>query len=240
MARKLIVGLGNPGKEYAETRHNAGFQVADSLLEPAFPPLFPGDSDWHQAGAAIKAVLGTICGAQFKVVKEHRAAIAVIPAINLLIAKPLTYMNESGQAVQAILHYFKIALSDLLVVHDDVSLPLGRLRLQGGGGAGGQHGVESIIKYLGGDKSFDRLKVGVGPDPGGERRAQFVLSSVAQEDKELYRKVIGCAGFACASWLTLGLKESMNAFNGVILGLPQSMKSTIEEREEREGLHVEN
>src|SRR6185369_7117687 len=134
---KIIVGLGNPELRYYSTRHNAGFRVVD--------------------------LLATELGAHFKVANDLKADVAKVnyKTHTVLLAKPKTYMNLSGDAVQRILHWYKADLSALLVIHDDVSLPLGRLRLQKGGGAGGQHGVESIIECLGGRKEFDRLKVGV-------------------------------------------------------------------------------
>lgn len=209
-ARKLIVGLGNPEGRYAATRHNVGFRVVD--------------------------LLGTNNGAQFKSVPKHQALMATIAAENLILAKPTTYMNLSGEAVQAILHYFDISLEDFLVVHDDVALPLGRLRLQRGGGAGGQHGVESILQHLSGDESFHRLKVGVGPDPGGRVRANYVLSSVRPEDYELYEKVLGVAAEAAMSWLKSGIQEAMNVFNGMTVGVPFELKELVEkqEREKKE------
>jgi len=209
-ARKLIVGLGNPEGRYANTRHNVGFRVVD--------------------------LLGTINGAQFKSVSKQQALMAILPAENLILAKPTTYMNKSGEAVQAILHYFDIAREDLLVVHDDVAMPLGRLRLQRGGGAGGQHGVESILEHLSGDDRFHRLKVGVGPDPGGHVRANYVLSSVRPEDFELSEKVIGVSADAAMSWLKSGIQQAMNVFNGMTIGVPYELKELVEkqEREKKE------
>src|SRR5579883_517977 len=116
---KLIVGLGNPEPRYAQTRHNAGFWVVDQLA--------------------------TKCGAQFTLAKNLQAYIAKtnLAGQSIILAKPVTYMNLSGRAVQSMLHWFKIESADCLIVHDEVSLPLGKIRYQYGRGAGGQHGVES-------------------------------------------------------------------------------------------------
>ncbi|RTL39317.1 MAG: aminoacyl-tRNA hydrolase [Candidatus Melainabacteria bacterium] len=201
MATKLIVGLGNIGNEYVGTRHNAGFSVIDELA---------------QANVA-----GGIA-ADFKLVKDFHSHVgkAVINGSSVILAKPTTYMNLSGRAVNAILNYFKIELHDLLIVHDDVSLPLGRLRMQKAGGAGGQHGVESIIEALGGRKEFSRLKFGVGPDPGGARRAQYVLSRIPAADQELYQKMVRLSAEAISFWVSKGVIESMNKYNSINLAPP--------------------
>ncbi len=193
---KVIIGLGNPGPEYQLTRHNAGFQVVNQLC--------------------------TISGGEWKIVKNLKSAVVKgqLGGQETLLAMPQTYMNDSGLAVQAILQWFKVLPADMLVIHDDVSLNLGRLRLQKSGGAGGQHGIESIIEQLGGVKDFDRLKIGVGPDPGGDVRANYVLSRIPQNDWQLYRQVVVAACDAVVSWLTIGMDASMNIFNGQVFGPP--------------------
>ena len=103
-------------------------------------------------------------------------------------------MNDSGKAVMAIKQFYKIVLKDCLIIHDDVAFPLGRIRLQKDGGAGGQHGVESIIEHLGGEKDFNRLKIGIGPDPGGNVRHNYVLQKFSAEDRLILTKVIETAG----------------------------------------------
>jgi peptidyl-tRNA hydrolase, PTH1 family len=207
---KVIVGLGNPGSEYELTRHNAGFQV---LLE-----------------------LGTASGGDWKLVKNLQAAAIKgrIAQHDVILAMPQTYMNLSGDAVLAILQWFKVSPKDMLVVHDDVSLNLGRLRLQKGGGAGGQHGIESIIAVLGGNKDFDRLKVGVGPDPGGDVRGNYVLSRLPEADRELFRKSILTSKDAVLFWLDKGIEATANTFNGKILGLPHSLQALEEEKKRRQ------
>jgi PTH1 family peptidyl-tRNA hydrolase len=196
MSGKLIVGLGNIGAEYLDTRHNAGFSVVEALAARD--------------------------NAEFKQVRDFQAFIAKVSFQNqnAILAKPTTYMNLSGQAVNAIVRYFKIELADLIVVHDDVALPLGKIRFQKAGGAGGQHGVESIIQSLGGSKAFDRLKVGVGPDPGGAVRAHYVLAKIPQSQQELYRKVISLSAEAVVHWMSKDVTSAMNTFNNVNLDPP--------------------
>lgn len=178
------------------TRHNAGFFVIDAIARKL--------------------------DCAFKHARSLSADVAKIEfrKVEVVLAKPVTYMNLSGKAVQAILHWYKIPITDLLVVHDDVSLPLGRIRLQSGGGAGGQHGVESVIEMMGGRVDFDRLKFGVGPDPGGDRRADFVLSRFADADKELLEKVIEQSRKAVFMWVEKGATVTANSVNGVDLAQP--------------------
>lgn len=192
MTIKLVAGLGNPEPKYEMTRHNAGFMLADSVA--------------------------TKYGADFRVNNALQGAVAKAKADkhDLLILKPHTYMNLSGRSVQAVLHWFKIDPSDMLVAHDDVSLPLGIIRFQRGGGAGGQHGVESILGCIPG-KQFDRLKIGVGPDPGGARRADYVLSSPPPEDLQLYADVIARAAQGVDEWIRNGVTTAMNKYNGMNL-----------------------
>ena len=209
---KLVVGLGNPGIQYAQTRHNAGYKVIDALC------LWQKQVTGNAVSSARERA--TKNGAKLKVDTKLKAdwLKTNLNGPDVILAKPTTYMNGSGESVSLIIRWFKLSIDDLLVVHDNVSLPFGRLRLQRGGGAGGQHGVESIIAELSGQKSFDRLKIGVGPDPGGDRRAQYVLSAPALEDQDLFEKVIGIAAEAAVSWLVRGAQPTMNVFNGLVLG----------------------
>lgn len=191
---KLVVGLGNPGTEYEETRHNAGFRVID-LLGTEFSAMFRKKSHVFR-------------GASYDYAKIE------ISRQEILLLKPLTYMNLSGSAVKAALDWFKIPANDLIVLHDDVSLPLGKIRIQHGAGAGGQHGVESIIENLKGSKAFTRIKIGVGPDPGGATRHKFVLAPVREEDKQLYSEVLSMAADAVKFILKHGHGRAANKFNG--------------------------
>ncbi|PWT96660.1 MAG: aminoacyl-tRNA hydrolase, partial [Candidatus Melainabacteria bacterium] len=193
---KIIVGLGNPGKNYESTRHNVGFRVVDRI--------------------------GIEYGATFSPEKHLKAEVSKISSATqpVLLVKPSTYMNLSGLSVGALASWYKVELEDFLIIHDDVSLPLGRLRFQKAGGAGGQHGVESIIDTLGGAKHFNRLKVGVGPDPGGDLRAGYVLSAVPETDRPLYEKVIERSAQAASSWVGQDIDKVMNQFNNTDLREP--------------------
>jgi PTH1 family peptidyl-tRNA hydrolase len=188
---KIIVGLGNPGLSYEGTRHNIGFKVVD--------------------------LFSTKYGAAFKQDKHLSAETAKYKydSQDILLVKPLTYMNLSGQAVVAVKNWYKVELSDILIIHDDVSLPLGKIRLQKHGGAGGQHGVESIIEHFGDQRNFDRLKIGVGPDPGGERRKDYVLSAFLANEQELLLSSLSLADRATLVWLEKGIDVAMNQCNGI-------------------------
>ncbi len=203
---KLIVGLGNPGPEYARHRHNIGFQVLDIFAERhglAF------DKFQKRARLAIGQV--TLPGAASASTSPWRGRV--------LLAKPMTYMNASGEAVAALASFYKIAPSDILVVHDDLDLPLGRIRLRPGGSAGGQKGVASIIKRLGTDE-FHRLRIGIsrpgalGSDaPPSLDPADYVLQpfSAAQEAEMVFARQR--AADAIEVWLAQGIVAAMNQFN---------------------------
>jgi PTH1 family peptidyl-tRNA hydrolase len=197
---KILFGLGNPGAQYELTRHNVGFRLIDRL--------------------------GTECNATFKVAKSLKAELAKISMYDdeIVLVKPITYMNSSGLAFLAVQQWYKQPLANCFVIHDDCSLELGCLRIQRNGGAGGQHGVESIIEVLGGNKAFDRLKFGVGPDPGGDRRADYVLSRFPEAQNEMLENSLQLASNAIKLWLEKGTQAAMNSFNGIHLGRLNSEK----------------
>jgi peptidyl-tRNA hydrolase, PTH1 family len=188
---KLIVGLGNPGAKYRGTRHNVGFAVVDELARR-------GSVDFESAPAD--------------------ALIAKWRARETLIAKPMTFMNHSGQAVGELVRYFKVDVADLLIVVDEVQLPLGKLRARARGSAGGHNGLKSIIAHLG--EEFSRLRVGVGRGPEGPdgrvRRdlADHVLARFdADEAAEAARMTLRGAD-AAETFITSGIAAVMNAYNG--------------------------
>ncbi len=164
---KIIVGLGNPEKEYENTRHNVGFSLIDALAEKYDFPLS------HNKKLSSWSGRGLINQTQ-----------------EVVIAKPDTYMNNSGIAVAKILNWFKLTPSDLIVVHDEIALDLGKIRISHGRGAGGHHGIESIINSIGGGKDFARLRIGIGPDPGGDIRGDYVLGKFTNKEKKVLEKVL--------------------------------------------------
>lgn len=189
---KMIVGLGNPGPEYARSRHNVGFQIAD---------LF---ADRH--------------GLKFdKAQKRARVALGAITLASgwrgrVLLTKPITYMNASGEAVGPLVKFYKVGLADILVIFDDLDLPLGRIRLRADGGSGGQKGVKSILEHLGGD-TFSRLRVGIGRPPGQMDPADYVLQpfSALQAEEMTFTRLK--AADAIEAWLAQGIAAAMNLFN---------------------------
>ncbi|MCU0502755.1 MAG: aminoacyl-tRNA hydrolase [Anaerolineae bacterium] len=188
---KMIVGLGNPGPEYARSRHNVGFQVLD-LFAARHRLRF----DKAQKRARVTQGPVKLAGWSGRV----------------LLAKPITYMNASGEAVGPLAKFYKVPSVDILVVFDDLDLPVGRLRLRPDGGSSGQKGVKSIIQALG-TEAFSRLRVGIGRPPGQMDPADYVLQpfSAAQEEEMAFVRMK--AADAIEAWLALGIDAAMNQFN---------------------------
>lgn len=186
-APRLIVGLGNPGETYRETRHNIGFMVLDEIA--------------RRMGAAFR--------------EEKRWSGLVAKFTGGYLLKPLTFMNESGRAVQSVGHFYKASPAQTLVVYDDVDLPLGRLRFRTSGSAGGHNGIRSLIASLGSDE-FPRLKVGIAAAngrPAGERMVGHVLGKFRAEEQTELQIVIQRAADAVLSAVDRGLETAMNVFN---------------------------
>jgi PTH1 family peptidyl-tRNA hydrolase len=202
---KVIVGLGNPGLEYARTRHNMGFMIVDGIGTANGAPL--------TTNSRLKCDFSKF---------TYRGK-------TIMLVKPMTYMNLSGECLVAVKQWFKLPVSSFIVVHDDVALPLGKLRVVNGGGAGGQHGVESIIECLGGDTSIVRLKFGVGPDPGGDRRAGYVLSRVPETQQELLEQSLDLAKKCLFTWINEDTLKAMNKYNSIDL-----RPEAIAEKKEKE------
>lgn len=211
---RVIVGLGNPGLEYQRTRHNIGFTVLDAI--------------------------GTANGATFQSNSRLKCEFAKFEyrGKTIMLVKPTTYMNLSGECVIAVKQWFKLPVASFFVVHDDVALPLGKIRVVNGGGAGGQHGIESIIECLGGDKSMDRLKFGVGPDPGGDKRAHYVLSKIPEAQQELLSEAILLSTKAIFTWINDGAKTAMDRFNSQDLR-PEAKLEAEEKRKKKEAAKLQ-
>ena len=184
---KLICGLGNPGAEHAGDRHNAGYLVVDRL------------------GARLGIPLDA---AKF----EGRFGMGRLGAERVLLLKPETYMNLSGQSVGAAAHFYKVQPTDVLVVHDELDLPFGRLQLKSGGGTAGHNGLKSILSSVGGD-GFARLRVGVGKPEGKERVVGHVLSGFSAEERAALPELLERAADTAVGWATLPLADAMTRFN---------------------------
>ncbi len=184
----LIVGLGNPGDKYDGTRHNAGFLAVDALAD--------------KGGFAINRV-------KFKALTAQ----AEIGGQGALVMKPTTYMNLSGEAVGEAARFYKLPPDHVLVISDDVDLPLGKLRIRTGGSAGGHNGLKSVIQHLGTDQ-FPRIKIGVGGKPHPDYdMADWVLGKLQGEDKKVMDEAVKRAAEAAACYLKDGPQKAMNRFN---------------------------
>lgn len=183
----LLVGLGNPGRQYENTRHNVGFMAMNRLADKLGERFSKLES---------KALI-TKC-----TYKGQR----------LILAKPQTYMNLSGKAVGSLLRYYKVPLTNLLVVYDDVDLPLSALRIRPGGGSAGQKGMQSIVEQLGSEE-FPRLRIGIGRPPGRMEAADYVLQNFRGDETETLNLVLDSASEAILTFVTEGIEKAMNLHN---------------------------
>ncbi len=184
---KLIIGLGNPGKAYTNNRHDLGFRCLNYLAKAQ--------------GVSLNQ---RQCRAQFGIGK--------VAGKEVVLAKPRTFMNLSGESVKLLVRRFHISLSDLLIIHDDLDLPLGKIRLQQGGGSGGHKGVESIIAQLG-SRDFPRLRVGIGRPQEDEDAAAYVLSDFSPEGRVVIDDAIARVTEAILCYLREGIVAAMNRYN---------------------------
>lgn len=223
-AVKLIVGLGNPGARFARTRHNVGFDVVDLLAGRngwAWQPhrgkslVASGSLRFQVAAPAARPAArpaGAAEGAEAPAMPAAPAA-PVWREEKLLLAKPQTFMNESGTAVGELVRFYKLDLRDLLIVCDDLDLPLARLRMRSRGAAGGQHGLESTIRLLG-TNDFARLKIGIGrPAHGRAENVDFLLSAPRGDERAQLDEAIASAADAALLWATEGAETAMNRYN---------------------------
>ena len=183
----LIIGLGNPGKEYAANRHNIGFMAIDAFAK------------------------------QYRIINMKVQAKAIVYSGSLnghkvILAKPQTFMNLSGQSVQALVNFYKLPLENIIIVHDDLDLPFGVLRIRPEGGAGGQNGIRSIIEKLG-TNIFPRMRLGIDRPPGRMDAAAYVLQDFNKDQAEVLPTLLDKAVDGLNTWLLAGITEAMNKFN---------------------------
>ena len=184
----LLIGLGNPGREYLNTRHNIGLMLIDRLTI-------------RLDARGMKMQSNAI------VITSH------YEDRKLVLAKPQTYMNLSGQSVQGLLHFYKIPIENLLVAHDDLDIPFGTIRIRPGGGPGGQRGMASTIEKLG-TKDFPRLRLGIGRPPGRMEPKDYVLQDFSKDDAKFLPELLDRAADAAFEFITKGLNAAMNKYNG--------------------------
>ena len=186
----LIVGLGNPGLKYAANRHNVGFRCLDRVA------------------AALELSFD-------KQQKQARVALGSLGDRRVILAQPQTYMNDSGRAVAPLARFYKVPTARLLVVYDDLDLPLGALRIRPEGGSGGHRGMRSIIEQLGG-QDFARIRIGIGRPPGRMDPAAYVLRDFCSEETPFLDEVLARAAAAVDTWVTDGVEAAMNRYNGEV------------------------
>lgn len=187
----LIVGLGNPGPEYAKTRHNAGFLLLEKLAER-------WKSNWSNERRFVS-----------------RTARARRNGRKLVLCEPQTFMNRSGEAVGALVNYHQLPLENILIVVDDADLPLGEIRLRPGGGAGGHHGLESVMQHLN-SREYARLRIGIGRKDEVRQITGHVLGKFAANENAVLEKVLERAAGQIECWLSAGLQKAMSQFNGAV------------------------
>lgn len=185
---KIFVGLGNPTAEYAATKHNVGFMLADRLADKI------SATNWHEKFNALVAE-------------------SFFDSEKILIVKPQTFMNLSGEAVAPIMNFYKLDTADLIVAHDDMDLPCGMIRLRPKGSSGGHRGVASIIQHLGGEQNFPRVRIGVGRPPENWTVNHHVLSPFNQEDAQKISTAIDELVPAVLCIFKEGINNAMNKFN---------------------------
>jgi PTH1 family peptidyl-tRNA hydrolase len=187
----LIVGLGNPGGEYAKTRHNAGFMLVETLA-----------NRWRASWNNEKKF-------QSRIAKAERSEGRVV------LCEPQTFMNLSGEAVGALVKFYQLPLTKFIVAVDDADLPLGEIRLRPSGSSGGHHGLESIERHMG-SREYARLRIGIGRKDSRREISGHVLGKLSANELELMEKILARASDQVEAWVKHGLQKAMSQFNGVI------------------------
>lgn len=184
----LLIGLGNPGREYANTRHNFGFMLIDRIAVRL-----------NARGMKVQSK-AIVLDARY----EER---------KLILTKPQTFMNLSGQSVQGLVHFYKVPLTNVMVLSDDLDIPFGTIRIRPSGGPGGQRGLSSIIEKLG-TKDVQRMRLGIGRPPGRMEPADYVLQQFSKDETQLLSETLDRAADAVLEFVNNGLNAAMNKFNG--------------------------
>ena len=186
----LLIGLGNPGREYKDTRHNFGFMLIDRIAVRL-----------NARGMKVQSKAIVMTSAY-----EER---------KLILAKPQTFMNLSGQSVQGLAHFYKVPFTNMMILSDDLDIPFGTIRIRGSGGPGGQRGLSSILEKLG-TKEVPRLRLGIGRPPGRMDPAAYVLQNFSRDEMQTLSEVLDHGTEAVFAFVTHGLNKAMNEFNGSV------------------------
>ena len=208
----LIVGLGNPGAEYAKTRHNAGFALVEQLAAR-------WKADWKNERRFRARIARAEIVAQ---ASSLRTGGTPVP-LRVILCQPQTFMNSSGEAVGALKNFYQLPLKRLLVAVDDADLPLGEIRLRASGGSGGHHGLESIERHLS-SRGFARVRLGIGRADGAREITDYVLARFDSVEAALMEKVLVRAADQAECWLADGIEKAMNRFNGVVDSANEEIK----------------
>lgn len=184
---KLIVGLGNPGKQYEYTRHNIGFEVIDELSDKFSIPL-------NQS--KFKGLYG---------MGFHNGE-------KVVLLKPLTYMNLSGESIRAVSDYYQIDIEDIVIIYDDLDLPVGKIRLRQKGSAGGHNGIKSTVAHLG-TQEFNRIRIGIDRPKNGMKVTDYVLGRFLEEERSATQEAVKKSAAACEAWLEKPFLQVMNEYN---------------------------
>jgi peptidyl-tRNA hydrolase, PTH1 family len=186
----LLIGLGNPGREYRDSRHNVGFMLVDRIAVRL---------DARGMKVQSKAIVTT----------------AMYEDRKLILAKPQTYMNLSGQSVQGLIHFYKLPLANVLIAYDDLDIPFGTIRIRPGGGPGGQRGMASTIEHIG-TNDFPRLRIGIGRPPGKMDPAAYILQDFTRAEMKILSEILDRAADAALEFVLNGLDKAMNKYNGSV------------------------
>ena len=193
----LIVGLGNPGREYRQTRHNVGFMLMDRLTAKL---------NLHFSRLQSKALVAS---------GVYNLQKAGAGECKIILAKPQTFMNLSGQSVQGLIHFYKLPLTNLFVAHDDLDLPTGTIRIRPDGGSAGQKGMTSILERFGTDE-FARIRLGIGRPPGQMQAPDYVLQDFSDSEMTIISEMLDRAVEAVLTFVDEGLDAAMNKYNGTL------------------------